>query len=66
MRLFLRAVLLLAVFAGVGGFVAHAVWVHASAATPAAEVRLSAAMAGLFAGAAATVLAGIALLWHRR
>jgi hypothetical protein len=65
MKLALRVLLLLTVFLIAGLFTAHAVMHHASAATPVAEVRLSAAMAGLFAGGAATVVAGIALLWRR-
>lgn len=66
MKLALRAVLLLAVFLGVGAFAVRGVMRHASAATPVAEVRLSAAMAGLFAGGAAAVVVGIALVWRRQ
>jgi hypothetical protein len=39
---------------------------HAAVGTPVAEVRLSAAMAGLFAGGAAAVVVGIALVWRRQ
>jgi hypothetical protein len=66
MRLALRGLILLTVFVGVGLLTAQAVIHHASPTAPAAEVRLSAAMAGLFAGGAATVLAGIAMLWRRK
>jgi hypothetical protein len=66
MRFAVRILVLLLVFAGVGWFTAHAVMHHAAAATPVAEVRLSAAMAGLFAGGAAAVVVGIALVWRRQ
>jgi hypothetical protein len=63
MKLALRALLLLAVFACVGLFTYQAVLTHsaqqAGAYLPA--TRLAAMMAGLFAGGAATVLTGIAL-----
>jgi purine-cytosine permease-like protein len=62
MRLALRVLLLLVVFAGVGWFAAHVVVSHAAANTPESQVRLSAATAGLFAGGAAAVLVGIAML----
>jgi hypothetical protein len=65
MRLALRVLLLLAVFLGVGWPAVRGVLHHASVTTPVAEVRLSAAMAGLFAGGAAAVLVGIAMLWRR-
>jgi len=55
-----------AAFAGVGWFTARGVMHHAAVGTPAAEVRLSAAMAGLFAGGAAAVVVGIALVWRRQ
>ena len=66
MRLALRVLLLLAVFAAVAWLAAHLATAHAVAGTPAAQVQLAAAMAGLFAGGAAAVLAGIALLWIGR
>jgi hypothetical protein len=66
MRLALRVALLLAVFFGVGGLAVRGVIRHASASTPVAEVRLSAAMAGLFAGGAAAVVVGIILVWRRQ
>jgi len=66
MRLALRVLLLLAVFLGVGGLAVRGVVRHAAASTPVAEVRLSAAMAGLFAGGAAAVVVGIALAWRRQ
>ena len=62
MRLALRVLLLLAVFAAVAWLAAHLATAHAVAGTPAAQVQLAAAMAGLFAGGAAAVLVGIALL----
>jgi hypothetical protein len=65
MRLVLRVLLLLVVFAGVGWFAAHLATAHAVAGTPAAQVQLAAAMAGLFAGGAAAVVAGIAMLRRR-
>ena len=65
MRIAVRGVLLLAVFLAVGLLAARAVMAHAAAGTPAAEVRLSAGMAGLFAGGAATVIVLIVLLWRR-
>jgi hypothetical protein len=66
MRLALRVLVLLTVFAGVAWLAAHMVVSHAAATTPESQVRLSAAMAGLFAGGAAAVLAGIAMLWIGR
>jgi len=66
MRLVLRVLLLLAVFAAVAWLAAHLATAHAVAGTPAAQVQLAAAMAGLFAGGAAAVLVGIALLWIGR
>ena len=65
MRIVLRALILLTVFVVVGWFTAAHVQSHAIAGTPAAEVRLASAMAGLFAGGAAVVVTGIALLWKR-
>ncbi len=64
MRLALRVAVLLLVSVGVGLLTAHSVMHHASAATPTAEVRLSAAMAGLFAGGAAAVVVGIGIVWR--
>ena len=62
-----RAAVVLAVFAGVGWLMARAVIAHAAAGgAPIAEVRLAAAMAGLFAGAAAALVVGIAMVWRRR
>jgi hypothetical protein len=68
MKLAFRALLLAAVFAGVGLVTAHTVLSHAVArhGTAAPETRLAAMMAGLFAGGAATVIAGIALALSRR
>jgi hypothetical protein len=57
--------MLVGVFAGVGWLTAQVVMHHAAVGTPAAQVRLSAAMAGLFAGGAAAVVVGIALVWRR-
>jgi hypothetical protein len=67
MRVALRAVALLVVFAGVGWLTARAVMAHvAGAGAIQPEVRLSGAMAGLFAGGAATLVVGIAMVWMRR
>ncbi len=66
MRLALRGLVLLVVFVGVGVFTAHTVFAHASVATPLAERHLAAAMAGLFAAGAATVLALIVMLVSKR
>jgi ABC-type enterochelin transport system permease subunit len=67
MKLALRALLLFAIFIGVGFVTYHAVFTHsaqrAGAYLPA--TRLAAMMAGLFAGGGATMLAGIALLLTR-
>lgn len=66
MRLVWRAAVVLVVFAGVGWVVARAVIAHAVAGgAPLAEVRLSGAMAGLFAGGVAAVVAGIAMARQR-
>ena len=63
MKLALRALLLLAVFAAAGLLTYHAVLTHSmqryNAYAP--ETRLAAMMAGLFTGGAAAVLTGIAL-----
>ncbi len=67
MRVALRTLVLLAVFAGVGWLTARGVMRHvASGGAMQPEVRLAGAMAGLFAGGAATVIAGIAMVWIRR
>jgi hypothetical protein len=66
MRLALQAVIVLLVFATVAWISAHGVIAHAVAGTPSAQVRLSAAMAGLFAGGAAAVITAIAMFWKRR
>jgi len=66
MRVALRAVLVLAVFGAVGLLAARAVLGRAAPATPAPEVHLAAAMAGLFAGGAAAALTLIAMLWTGR
>jgi hypothetical protein len=63
MRLALRVLVLLLVFAGVAWLAAHMAIARAVAGTPLQlQVRLAAAMAALFAGGAAAVLVGIALL----
>ncbi len=63
MKLALRALLLLAVFVGVGGVTYHAVLTHSAQLAGAylPEARLAAMMGGLFAGGAAAVLSGIGL-----
>ena len=67
MRVALRALVLVAVFAGVGWVTARAVMNHvASAGAMQPEVRLAGAMAGLFAGGAVTLIVGIAMVWTRR
>ena len=70
MRVALRVVVLLLIFVGVGWMAAHGVMRHAAdhaqnTAAMQPEVRLAAEMAGLFAGGAATLIAGIAILWSR-
>ena len=67
MRVALRVLMLTAVFAGVGWMTARAVMHHAAnAGAMQPEVRLSGAMAGLFAGGAVTLIVGIAMVWSRR
>ena len=66
MRVILRALVLLIVFGGVGWLTARSVMGHAaSRGAMQPEVRLAGAMAGLFAGGAATLVAGIAMVWAR-
>ncbi|WP_158789714.1 hypothetical protein [Granulicella sp. L46] len=66
MRVAVRALVLVVVFAGVGWFTARAVMDHvASRGAMQPEVRLSGAMAGLFAGGAVTLIVGIAMAWSR-
>jgi hypothetical protein len=66
MRVAVRTLVLLAIFAGVGWVTARAVMDHvASKGAMEPEVRLSGAMAGLFAGGAATLVVGIAMVWAR-
>jgi Zn-dependent protease len=65
MRTVLRVAVLVVVFGGVGWLAARAVVAHAGASTPEAQVRLSAAMAGLFGGGVAAVLVGVAVLRRR-
>jgi hypothetical protein len=66
MRVAVRTLVLVVVFAGVGWLTARAVMGHvASKGAMEPEVRLSGAMAGLFAGGAATLVAGIAMVWSR-
>jgi len=66
MKIALRVLLLIVVFAGVGVLSYRAVLAHgaqqAGAYLP--ETRLAAMMAGLFAGGAATVITGIALAFN--
>ena len=67
MRVAIRALVLVAVFVGVGWVTARAVMNHvASAGAMQPEVRLAGAMAGLFAGGAVTLIVGIAMVWTRR
>ena len=66
MRVAMRTLVLLAVFAGVGWLTARTVMDRvASKGAMEPEVRLSGAMAGLFAGGAATLVVGIAMVWSR-
>ena len=67
MHVAVRALVVVSVFAGVAWITARAVMNHvASAGAMQPEVRLSGAMAGLFAGGAAALIAGIAMVWMRR
>jgi len=67
MRVVVRTLVLIAVFAGVGWLTARAVMNHVeSKGAMQPEVRLSGAMAGLFAGGAATLVVGIAMVWSRK
>jgi hypothetical protein len=67
MRVALRALVLVAVFAGVGWMTARVVMNHVeSKGAMQPEVRLSGAMAGLFAGGAVTLVVGIAMMWSRK
>jgi hypothetical protein len=63
-----RGIVVLAVFVCVALTVSHAVMAHemATVGAPFAEVRLASWMAGLFAGGAAAVAVGIAILIKRR
>jgi hypothetical protein len=66
MRAALRTVVLLTVFVAVGWLAARGVMDHvASRGVMQPEVRLAGAMAGLFAGGAAVMIAGIAMVWAR-
>lgn len=67
MRIAMRTLVLLSVFVGVGWLTARAVMDRvASKGAMQPEVRLSGAMGGLFAGGAATLLVGIAMVWSRK
>jgi hypothetical protein len=67
MRVALRVIVLVAVFAGIGWWTARAVMDHvASRGAMQPEVRLAGAMAGLFAGGAVTLVVGIGMVWTRR
>jgi hypothetical protein len=67
MKVALRVASLLVAFAGVGWVTAHAVMAHAASGGPMhPEVRLAGMMAGLFAGGAAVVVVGIAMVWLRK
>ncbi len=67
MRVAVRVLALVAVFAGVGWWTARAVMDHvASKGAMQPEVRLAGAMAGLFAGGAVTLVVGIAMVWTRK
>ena len=67
MRLWLRVLVVVAVFAGVGWATAHIIIARAVArGTPEYEVRLAGAMAGLFVGGAAAVIVLLASLLGAR
>jgi hypothetical protein len=66
MRIAWRVVVVVATFVAVGWVVGRGVRRHAAVGTPAAQVQLSAGMAGLFAGGAAAVLVGIGLVGRKR
>lgn len=67
MRLVWSALLVAAVFVGVGMVVDRTVLAHAGdRGTPQAQVRLAAAMAGLFAGGAVASATALALAFKRR
>jgi len=62
MRMVWRALVVVAVFVGVGLATADGVVKHAvNAGAAESQVRLAGAMAGLFAGGAAAVVVGIAM-----
>jgi hypothetical protein len=63
----LRALIILAVFCVTAWYTARLVTAHTEeSATPASQLRLAGAMAGLFAGGAAAMLVGIAFVVARR
>ena len=65
MRVAMRTLVLLVVFAGVGWLTARGVMAHvASGGAMRPEVQLAAAMAGLFAGGASAAVVGIAMVWR--
>ncbi len=67
MRYAWRSLLVLVVFLVVGFFVMEGVLAHTvQMGTPEPELRLAAAMAGLFAGGAAACIVGIITLRWRR
>jgi hypothetical protein len=66
MRYVWKAIVVVAVFVGVGLLTARAVSAHAApGGAYALQVRLGSAMAGLFAGGVAATLTLIALVWKR-
>jgi len=67
MRFLWRVVLVLVVFVGVGRITSQIVGRHATqAGAYEPEVRLGAAMAGLFAGGFAATVVGIVVIWPRK
>jgi hypothetical protein len=68
MRIAVRALIVLAVFVGVGVLTAHLVLEHhADAGSYQPQVRLAADMAGLFGGGAAALITLIVVVrWNRR
>jgi hypothetical protein len=62
-----RAILVVAIFIGFGYAIDRAVLTHSrNAATPESQVRLSAAMAGLFGGGAVASVVTLALAFTRK
>ena len=61
-----RAIVVLAVFVGAGLAIDRIVVTRAGQSTPAAQVHLAAAMAGLFGGGAAASVVALALAFGKK